>query len=182
MKNVLVLGSGAREVAIVRSISQSLIENSIFCMSKDINPQINDLCKDYFVADFGATNDVLAYSKEKEIDLAIIGPENPLADGVVNALELAGIQCVGPKKEVAMIETSKAFARTIIDLCSPEKNPKRKEFSSTEGVKSFIGQLGEEYVIKFDGLMGGKGVRVSGEHLKNINEGLAYANEIVEGG
>ena len=182
MKNVLVLGSGAREVAIVRSISQSLIENSIFCISKDINPQINDLCKDYFVADFGATNDVLAYSKEKEIDLAIIGPENPLADGVVNALELAGIQCVGPKKEVAMIETSKAFARTIIDLCSPEKNPKRKEFSSTEGVKNFIRQLGEEYVIKFDGLMGGKGVRVSGEHLKNINEGLDYANEIVEGG
>ena len=51
MKNVLVVGSGAREVAIARCISQSSIKNSLFCVSKDINPQIFDLCKDYFVAD-----------------------------------------------------------------------------------------------------------------------------------
>ena len=143
MKNVLVLGSGAREVAIVRSISQSLIENSIFCISKDINPQINRLCKDYFVSDVEAVSSIVAYSKQKEIDLAIIGPENPLASGVVNELELVGVRCVGPKKEVAMIEASKSFARTIIDLCCPEKNPKRREFSSAEGVEEFIKQLGE---------------------------------------
>ena len=182
MKNVLVLGSGAREVAIVRSISQSLIENSIFCISKDINPQISRLCKDYFVSDVEAVSNIVAYSKEKEIDLAIVGPENPLAIGVVNELELVGVRCVGPKKEVAMIEASKSFARTIIDLCCPEKNPKRREFSSAEGVKEFIKQLGGEYVIKFDGLMGGKGVRVSGEHLKNIKEALDYVGEIVKVG
>ena len=89
------------------------------------------------------------------------------------------MKCVGPKKEVALIETSKSFARKIIDLCCPEKNPQRKEFSSIDGVKSFIKQLGGEYVIKFDGLMGGKGVRVSGDHLKNIDECVAYANEII---
>ena len=182
MKNVLVLGSGAREVAIARSVSQSLIKNSIFCISKDVNPQIRDLCEDYFVADINSISDVVSYSKKKEINLAIIGPENPLANGVVNELERSGIRCVGPKKEVAMVETSKAFARTIIDLCCPEKNPLRKEFDSTEGVESFIGQLGEDYVIKFDGLMGGKGVRVSGEHLKNVNEGLDYAGEIAKSG
>ena len=182
MKNVLVLGSGAREVAIVRSISQSLIENSIFCISKDINPQISRLCKDYFVSDVEAVSSIVAYSKEKEIDLAIIGPENPLASGVVNELELVGVRCVGPKKEVAMIEASKSFARTIIDLCCPEKNPKRREFSSVEGVEEFIKQLGGEYVIKFDGLMGGKGVRVSGEHLKDIKEALDYVGEIVKVG
>ena len=179
MKKVLVVGSGAREVAIARCISQSSIKNSLFCVSKDINPQIFDLCKDYFVTDLANISDIVSYSRKNKVDFAIIGPENPLANGIVNELESVGIGCVGPKKEVALIETSKTFARKIIDLCCPEKNPQRKEFSSIEGVESFIKQLGGEYVIKFDGLMGGKGVRVSGEHLKNIDEGVAYANEII---
>jgi phosphoribosylamine--glycine ligase len=179
MKNVLVVGSGAREVAIARCISQSSIKNSLFCASKEINPQIFDLCKDYFVTDLANISDIVSYSRKNKIDFAIIGPENPLANGIVNELENVGVGCVGPKKEVALIETSKTFARKIIDLCFPEKNPQRKEFSSIEGVESFIKQLGGEYVIKFDGLMGGKGVRVSGEHLKNIDEGVAYANEII---
>ena len=179
MKKVLVVGSGAREVAIARCISQSSIKNSLFCVSKDINPQIFDLCKDYFVTDLANISDIVSYSKKNKVDLAIVGPENPLANGIVNELENVGVRCVGPKKEVALIETSKSFARKIIDLCCPEKNPQRKEFSSIEGVESFIKQLGGEYVIKFDGLMGGKGVRVSGEHLKNIDEGVAYANEII---
>ena len=179
MKNVLVVGSGAREVAIARCISQSSIKNSLFCASKDINPQIFDLCKDYFVVDLANISDIVSYSRKTGVDFAIIGPENPLASGIVNELENVGVKCVGPKKEVALIETSKSFARKIIDLCCPEKNPQRKEFSSIEGVESFIKQLGGEYVIKFDGLMGGKGVRVSGEHLKNIDEGVAYANEII---
>tara|TARA_Y100000994_G_scaffold139487_1_gene114356 strand:+ start:706 stop:2013 length:1308 start_codon:yes stop_codon:yes gene_type:complete len=179
MKNVLVVGSGAREVAIARCISQSSIKNSLFCVSKDINPQIFDLCKDYFVVDLANMSDIVSFSRKNKVDLAIVGPENPLANGIVNELENVGVRCVGPKKEVALIEASKSFARKIIDLCCPEKNPQRKEFSSTEGVESFIKQLGGEYVIKFDGLMGGKGVRVSGEHLKNIDEGVAYANEIV---
>ena len=182
MKKVLVVGSGAREVAIARCISQSSIKNSLFCVSKDINPQIFDLCKDYFVTDLANISDIVSYSTKNKVDFAIIGPENPLANGIVNELENVGIGCVGPKKEVALIETSKTFARKIIDLCCPEKNPQRKEFSSIEGVESFIKQLGGEYVIKFDGLMGGKGVRVSGEHLKNIDEGVAYANEIINTG
>ena len=179
MKNVLVVGSGAREVAIARCVSQSSIKNSLFCVSKDINPQIVDLCKDYFVTDLTNISDIVSYSTKTKVDLAIIGPENPLANGIVNELENVGVRCVGPKKEVALIETSKSFARKIIDLCCTEKNPQRREFSSIEGVEGFIEQLGGEYVIKYDGLMGGKGVRVSGEHLKNIDEGTAYANEIV---
>jgi len=179
MNNVLVVGSGAREVAIARCISQSSIKNSLFCASNDINPQIFDLCKDYFVTDLTNISGIVSYSRKTKVDIAIIGPENPLANGIVNELENVGVRCVGPKKEVALIETSKSFARRIIDLCCPEKNPQRKEFGSIEGVESFIKKLGGEYVIKFDGLMGGKGVRVSGEHLKNINEGIAYANEIV---
>jgi phosphoribosylamine-glycine ligase len=77
----------------------------------------------------------------KKIDLVFIGPENPLADGIVNELEAVGISCVGPKKEVAMIETSKSFARDIIENCAPEKNPAKRSFKSLSGVESFINEL-----------------------------------------
>ena len=62
MKNVLVVGSGAREVAIARCISQSSIKNSLFCVSKDINPQIFNLCKDYFVTDLANISDIVSYN------------------------------------------------------------------------------------------------------------------------
>ena len=62
MKNVLVVGSGAREVAIARCISQSSIK--ILCVSKDINPQIFDLCKDYFVTDLSNISDIVSYSRK----------------------------------------------------------------------------------------------------------------------
>ena len=165
MKNVLVVGSGAREVAVSRKISESKIKHALFCVSGLENPQIKGLCADYFVCPLSQIKKICEYALLQKIDLVFIGPENPLADGIVNELEAVGISCVGPKKEVAMIETSKSFARNIIDLCAAEKNPKRKEFVSTSGVRRFIEELGGEYVIKFDGLMGGKGVQVSGEHL-----------------
>ena len=100
MKKVLVVGSGAREVAIARCISQSSIKNSLFCVSKDINPQIFDLCKDYFVTDLANISDIVSYSRKNKVDFAIIGPENPLANGIVNELENVGIGCVGPKKKL----------------------------------------------------------------------------------
>ena len=130
MKNVLVVGSGAREVAICRKISISSIKNTLFCVSPTKNPQIENLCSNYLVCSLDEIKKICRYAVNKKIDLVIVGPENPLAGGIVNDLESFGISCLGPKKEVAMIETSKAFARNIIEDCAPEKNPIRQEFSS----------------------------------------------------
>ena len=182
MTNVLVVGSGAREVAISRKISQSNLEKSLFCVSPDINPQILNLCKDYMTSSLDRVDEIVGYALLKKISFVFVGPENPLAFGLVNKLAEVGIPSVGPKKEVAMIESSKAFARTIIDGCDKDKNPKRKEFTSTDSLVDFIEELGGNYVIKNDGLMGGKGVKISGEHLMSIDEGLRYATEIVENG
>ena len=182
MKNVLVVGSGAREVAVSRKISESKVEHALFCASSEKNPQIESLCSGYLVCPLSHIKNIREYALLKKIDLVFIGPENPLADGIVNELEAVGISCVGPKKEVAMIETSKSFARDIIENCAPEKNPARKSFKSLSGVESFINELNGEYVIKYDGLMGGKGVKISGEHLPSIKDGLKYAQSLVDMG
>ena len=182
MKNVLVVGSGAREVAVSRKISESKVEHALFCASSEKNPQIESLCSGYLVCPLSHIKNICEYALLKKIDLVFIGPENPLADGIVNELEAVGISCVGPKKEVAMIEASKSFARDIVENCAPEKNPAKKSFKSLSGVESFINELNGEYVIKYDGLMGGKGVKISGEHLPSIKDGLKYAQSLVDMG
>lgn len=182
MKNVLVVGSGAREVAVSRKISESKVEHALFCASSEKNPQIESLCSGYLICPLSHIKNICEYALLKKIDLVFIGPENPLADGIVNELEAVGISCIGPKKEVAMIEASKSFARDIIENCAPEKNPAKKSFKSLSGVESFINELNGEYVIKYDGLMGGKGVKISGEHLPSIKDGLKYAQSLVDMG
>ena len=182
MSKVLLVGSGAREVAIARKIKESRRPVSLFCLSPSINPHINVLCEKYFMASLSDNQTIVAAAKKLAIDFAIIGPENPLENGLVDALEEEGFPCVAPKKNVARIETSKSFARNILDRCSPEKNPKRKEFSSLEGVERFLQKLGGSYVVKYDGLMGGKGVKVSGEHLFSSEETLAYCKKIINMG
>ena len=182
MVGVLLIGSGAREVAIAKKINQSITPTLLYCIAPTINPQIEQLSERYFEQSPTDVSEVLKTIKSLSIDLAVVGPENPLEAGLVDALEEAGIDCVGPKRAVAKIETSKAFARNILDLCCPEKNPERKEFVSIDGVKEFLQHLNEDYVIKYDGLMGGKGVKISGEHLHSIEDSLSYASSIINSG
>ena len=182
MVGILLIGSGAREVAIAKKINQSITPTLLYCIAPTINPQIEQLSERYFEQSPTDVSEVLKTIKSLSIDLAVVGPENPLEAGLVDALEEAGIDCVGPKRAVAKIETSKAFARNILDLCCPEKNPERKEFVSIDGVKEFLQHLNEDYVIKYDGLMGGKGVKISGEHLYSIEDSLSYASSIINSG
>jgi len=182
MVGLLLIGSGAREVAIARKIKENASSTLLYCVASTTNPQIKNLSELYFEQSPNKISGVLKSIKNLSIDLAIVGPENPLEAGLVDALEKVGIPCVGPKKGVAKIETSKAFARNILDHCSPEMNPERKEFVSVDGVEDFLHHLQGEYVIKNDGLMGGKGVKISGEHLHSVEESLAYASSIVAGG
>ena len=182
MVGLLLIGSGAREVAIARKIKENASSTLLYCVASTTNPQIKNLSELYFEQSPNKISGVLKSIKNLSIDLAIVGPENPLEAGLVDALEKVGIPCVGPKKGVAKIETSKAFARNILDHCSPEMNPERKEFVSVDGVEDFLHHLQGEYVIKNDGLMGGKGVKISGEHLHSVEESLAYASSIVANG
>ena len=177
---ILVIGSGAREHAIVRALGRSPQDKEIFCLASNMNPGIAELCDEILIGNFNDPEFVVSYAKETDATLAIVGPENPLAAGVADALWGAGVKTVGPKKDLAQLETSKAFTRNLLKEYDIPGGPKYQTFDSLDGVTDFLNELGENYVVKYDGLAGGKGVKVAGDHLHSHDEALAYCQELVD--
>ena len=122
------------------------------------------------------------YSMRQSIDITIIGPEDPLAFGVADSLWEAGIGVVGPKRNLAQIETSKSFTRNLLKEYKIPGCPKFKTFTNMKGAEDFLSLLGENYVVKYDGLAGGKGVKVAGDHLHSHEEALSYCKELIKSG
>ena len=180
VNKILVIGSGAREHAIIRALDRSEQEKEIYCLASNLNPGIAELCNEIFISNFNDPEFVAGYAKETDITLAIIGPENPLAKGIADVLWAADIKVVGPKKNLAQLETSKAFTRDLLKEYDIPGGPKYQTFESMNGVAEFLNELGENFVVKYDGLAGGKGVKVSGEHLHSHDEALAYCQELTD--
>jgi fusion protein PurCD len=147
-----------------------------------MNPGIAELCDEILIGNFNDHDFVVNYSKETGATLAIIGPENPLENGVADALWGVNVKVVGPKKDLAKLETSKAFTRDLLREYNIPGGPQYQTFNSLAGVTEFLNVLGKNYVVKYDGLAGGKGVKVSGEHLHSHDEALAYCQELTDKG
>jgi len=177
---ILVVGSGAREHAIVKSLNKSTHKKKIYCIGTNLNPGIKEICEDITVGNINDSSFIISYAKDNDVNIGIIGPENPLEAGVSDKLWGCGIRVVGPKKTLAQIETSKSFARDLFKKYQIPGGPKYQTFETIEGVSEFINKLGNNYVVKFDGLAGGKGVKVSGEHLHSAVEAIAYCQEIID--
>ena len=177
---ILVIGSGAREHAIVRTFDHSPQKKEIYCLATNMNPGIAELCDELTVGNINDPEFVVSYARETGSTLAIIGPENPLANGVADALWETGVKVVGPKKDLAQIETSKAFTRDLLKKYNIPGGPQYETFGSLDGVEEFLNELGKNYVVKYDGLAGGKGVKVAGDHLHSHEEALAYCQELVD--
>tara|TARA_S200000501_G_scaffold63490_1_gene54312 strand:- start:879 stop:2195 length:1317 start_codon:yes stop_codon:yes gene_type:complete len=179
-EKILLIGSGAREHAIAKALNKSKAKIELFCMASSFNPGIAEICSEIIVEDFNDIDNVIRYSKEKSISLSIIGPESPLETGLADSFWNEKIKVVGPKKDLAKIETSKSFARDLLRKHKIPGCPKYKTFNSLFGVESFLKEIGDHFVIKFDGLAGGKGVKVSGEHLSNHADALDYCKQIID--
>ena len=182
VNKILVIGSGAREHAIVRALDRSHQEKEIFCLASNMNPGIAALCDELLIGNFNDPDFVVNYTNEIGATLAIIGPENPLENGVADALWSIKVKVVGPKKNLAKLETSKAFTRDLLREYNIPGGPQYETFNSLAGVTEFLNVLGENYVVKYDGLAGGKGVKVSGEHLHSHDEAMAYCQELTDKG
>ncbi len=180
--NILLIGSGAREHAIARALHSSPQKPQLFCFGSNRNPGLIELSRVFTSGSVTDVETITAFATSHSIDLAIIGPEAPLAAGLADALIARGIPCVGPKQKLAQIETSKGFTRQLLVKYSIPGCPKFEVYDSLEGAAGFLAELGENFVVKYDGLMGGKGVKVAGDHLHSHEEALNYCRELVESG
>ncbi|MFH1848668.1 MAG: phosphoribosylamine--glycine ligase [archaeon] len=178
MVNILLVGNDARTHCVAEAIVSSPQKPVLFSYMKARNPGIAKLSKDVMIGAYDDLDGIKRYAKSIGADLAVIGPEDPLNKGVVDVLEDLAIPAVGPKKTLARLETSKSFTRKLLEKYSIPGNPRFKVFETMDGIAEFLEELGE-FVIKPDGLTGGKGVKVFGDHIQSVAEGVSYCKEVL---
>ena len=154
---VLLIGSGGREHALAWKIKQSPLCNQLICA-----PGNAGICE---IADCTniAADDIdglLAFVQNEAVNFVVVGPEVPLAMGLVDKLEALGIACFGPRENAAMLETSKAFTK---DFCTRHDIPTARYdvFTKLGDAKAYLREMPAPYVIKADGLAAGKGVVIA---------------------
>lgn len=155
-QNVFVIGEGGREHALAWKLAQSKSLGKLF-VSRG-NPG-TETCATNLNIEVNDTKSLINFAKKNQIDLTVIGPDNPLANGIVDKFEKAGLKVFGPSKQSAKIEWSKAFAkRFMTEVGIPTAS--FKVFSDYKKAKSFLKKANYPLVIKFSGLAKGKGVFV----------------------
>ncbi|MBW6519811.1 MAG: phosphoribosylamine--glycine ligase [Desulfoarculaceae bacterium] len=154
---VLVVGSGGREHALVWKISQSARVNKIYCAPGNAGIKGLAECVDITVTDIEA---LLRFAKDEKIDLTIVGPESSLAAGIVDLFEQEGLRIFGPRKNAAILEGSKVFAKEFMEKYAIP-TASFKIFDDLKKAKKYIDQMGAPLVVKADGLAAGKGVIVA---------------------
>lgn len=182
--NVLLIGNGGREHALAKVIKKSKHLNKLYCAGNNVNPGINKICDEFIQQNISTVNFINCnrlLELQNNIDLVIIGPEKQLENGLVDRYLELGIRSIGPTQKYAQIETSKIFARNLFaNSMYSWVNPKYKVFNKNQitEIKEYANELDNKYVIKPDGLMGGKGVKVSGDHIKFLSEAIDYINTL----
>ena len=170
---VAVIGSGGREHSLCVALKRSSNVNEVFCIpgnagtnniAKNINLNLSDFekIKDFFISN--------------EIDLALIGPEKPLVDGIVEYLENHNIKVFGPNKKASQLEGSKIFTK---NLCKKYNIPTAKFgiFKNSKETVNFLDGCEFPIVVKADGLASGKGVYI----CEDKNQSITAVNEIFDG-
>jgi phosphoribosylamine--glycine ligase len=176
---ILVLGSGAREHAIVSALLSEGAEHEI-----TVAPGNAGIAADVRVAPLDANDPeaVTNFANENSIQLVVIGPEAPLVAGVADALRTRGIPVFGPGAAAAALEGSKTFAKRIMDEAGVPTGRARRALNTAE-VEAALDEFGAPYVVKADGLAAGKGVLVTSDRaaaLAHADEWLAHGDVLFE--
>ncbi len=189
---ILLVTSSARGHALADALHRSPQKPEIISVCANRNPGVRALASEMHVMNVMDFPAILEIAKKTQPDFAVIGPDDPIGGGLADALEEIGIKSMAPKKSLARVESSKGFTRELLRKHGVDASPKyrffdRRENSSPDRLEeekslyAFMTQdLKGNYVVKYDALKGGKGVKVSGEHLQNVDEGVAYAMECLD--
>ncbi len=180
MRRVLLVGSGAREHILAERLAQSREPVELYGFLGHRNPGIVGLCQGFTLGTVTDVAAVAAYAREIAASWACIGPDDPLALGLVDALAEVHVPAFGPTKAGARIESSKAYARGLLTRHGIPGCPRYRVFSSYPGVEDWVGELQSAFVLKPDGLTAGKGVQVQGDHFASREDGLAAASAMLE--
>ena len=173
-EHVLLIGGGGREHAIARSLSDSEVE--LYACAGNRNPGIAQIATDFETLETTDPDAVVDYAEAIDATIAVIGPEAPLAAGVADALERAGVYPFGPKEADARIETDKAFQRRFMEENGVPGCPDFETFDDMEAACEFIDEYDGDLAIKPAGLTGGKGVKVIGDQV-TPEEGKEYIRD-----
>ena len=162
---VLVIGQGAREHALVKALKKDPDVTNIFATPGNAGIAEDATCLDFSVED---TNEITDFCKLEKIDLVVVGPEAALVKGITDQLSAENIGCFGPTKAAAKIESSKAFAKKIMNETNAA-TAKYLECNDIDQVVAAIAEFGAPYVIKDDQLAAGKGVVVTNDKDLALN-------------
>jgi phosphoribosylamine--glycine ligase len=176
MIKALVIGDGGRENAIALALFNSGAK--IYSYSSIRNPGIARISEKNKIGNLLNLEEIANFAMHERVDFAICGPEAPIVAGVADVLEKYNIPCVSPFKSVAKIEGSKSYARELLKNHDIKAYPKFKIVTTLEEAKNAIAEI-KDYVVKPDGLTGGKGVKVLGEHIFNENKAIEYCSNIL---
>jgi phosphoribosylamine--glycine ligase len=172
--NILLLGSGGREHALAWKIAASPLLTKLWCAPGNAGIAREAEC---IALDIANHPDVIDFCKRNAVDLVVVGPETPLAAGIVDDLTSAGIKAFGPSKLAAQLEGSKGFTK---DLCSEFNIPTGayRRFGNANDALAYVRAQGVPIVVKADGLAAGKGVVVA----KTLGEAESAIAMMFEGG
>lgn len=153
---VLIVGSGGREHAIATAVAKSPKVDKIYCAPGNAGIGQVAECVNIGAMEF---DELVDFAKEKEIDLTVIGMDDPLVGGIVDKFEEAGLRVFGPRKNAAILEGSKAFSK---DLMKKYNIPTAgyENFDSHEEAMKYLETSKYPIVLKADGLALGKGVLI----------------------
>ncbi|MFW6079939.1 MAG: phosphoribosylamine--glycine ligase [Gemmatimonadota bacterium] len=158
--NLLVIGGGGREHALVRKLAEDAPHATVYCAPG--NPGTARHGRNVPVA-AGDIDLLVRLARQLEIDLTVVGPEQPLADGLADAFAAAGLPIFGPGAAAARIEASKAFAKQLMRDCGVATADFRV-FREPDAARAFAAELEPPIVVKASGLAGGKGALICEDH------------------
>ena len=182
MEKCLLLGNGGREAVLAEYISKGY---ELYTVCPYENPTIIEMVQKsngkYIVDDPFNKEVVKKFIKENKIDVCVISSDNLLQDGLIDVAKDLGLKTFGPTSKGAKIEWSKTYALSIVEKLAPEMIIKNYNVNDMNELKSIIDSYeNDNFVVKPEGLTGGKGVKVGGIHFKGKEEGFNYAKSCLE--